>query len=158
MQNCCSAGSALIPEGLVLFRFTSGPSVCFVHKSAFLAPVEGSAPEKRMLMSHSSDSSCFKWTLLVELAQCSCPFSSKSLSEVVLEQPETSFSQSSADALGICSLCTPLVQPAHPGTVHWQNSGSHSSLNPDARRSRREIWAWLICYSLTHRYTLPFNE
>lgn len=56
---------------------------------------------------------------------------------------------------GICSVHTP--SPACTPR-YWQDSGSHSSPNPDARGSRREMWACLICYHLTHRYTLPFNE
>lgn len=149
----------------MVFRLMSGASVCFVCKSAFLAPVEGSAPEKRMLMSHNSDSSCFRWALLVELAWWCCPFSSESLSEAVLDllficqKPHYhKFSWCPGDLL---SVHTPILACTcvHPGTVHWQNNGSNPSPNPDARGSRREIWGWLICYHhLTRGCTLPFNE
>lgn len=63
-------------------------------------------------MSHSSDSSCFKWTLVVELARWSCPLSSGSLSEPVVDEPEAPFSQ--VQLMG-SAVCTPPVQPAHPG-------------------------------------------
>lgn len=116
-----------------MFRLTSGASVCFVHKSAFLAPVEGSAPEKRFLVSHSSDSSWFKWTLLVEmvllvhLAQRSCQSCSWPARNPILP--------GLADALGICSLCT--AQPSlHTGSPQFcplgQSFESHSSPNADA--------------------------
>lgn len=138
-----------------MFRLTSGVSVCFVCKSTFLAPVEGSAPEKRLLVPHSSDSSWFKWTLLVELAllvhlaQRACQSCSWPARNPILT--------GSADALGICSLCT--AQPSlHTSSPQFCPLAEQwEPLQPKSRCSR-EIWAGLICFHLTHRCPLPFNE
>lgn len=49
----------------------------------------------------------FKWTLLVELAWRSCPCSPESLSEAVLDQPETPFSQAELMPLGSAHCAHP---------------------------------------------------
>lgn len=87
---------------------------------------------EKFLISHSSDSSWFKWTLLVELAllvhlaQRSCQSCSWPARSPILP--------GLADALGsaLCAQPSPACTCVHPSSARWQNNGSHSSPNGGA--------------------------
>lgn len=150
-----SAGSTLKSRRIGVVQTHIRSFSLFCTQICISAPVEGSAPEKRFLVSHSSDSSWFKWTLLVEmvllvhLAQRSCQSCSWPARSPILP--------GLADAPEICLLCT--AQPSlHTGSPQFCPLAElWEPLQPQCRCSR-EIWAGLICYQLTHRYTSPFNE